>query len=213
MSDDADTTLTAQADTNAEGDAQTTPPVTDDSATVATEADTATTEQKPAENEATGDAEGKDDAETGAPESYDLKAPEGSALAEEQVTQVADLAKDLGLSQEQAEKLLGHSDAMLSAQREALDNEWIAMRDGWADETKAKFSDEQITLAQKALKQFGSEEFAATLNQTGYGNHPELVAVFANIGAHLAEDTPEEGASGNAPSPKTQAERMFGQKA
>ena len=57
-----------------------------------------------------------------------------------------------------------------------LKREWGADYDGRLDQ------------AQRAFGQFASPEFSALMDETGLGNHPELVKAFAKIGAMLGED-------------------------
>ena len=45
-----------------------------------------------------------------------------------------------------------------------------------------------VELAQRVVKKFGSESFQQALTDSGLGNHPELVKVFAKIGKAIGED-------------------------
>jgi hypothetical protein len=39
------------------------------------------------------------------------------------------------------------------------------------------------------MQQFGTPELKAALEQTGMGNHPELVRLFAKVGKAMGEDS------------------------
>ena len=51
-------------------------------------------------------------------------------------------------------------------------------------------------LAARAVQKFATPEFIDILRETGYGNHPELIKVFVNIGKAMGEDTFESGNRG-----------------
>lgn len=135
---------------------------------------------------------------TGVPEKYELKAPEGSQLTAEDLEKIASIAKERGLSNEQAQTLVEIKDqtakdaveAYVSAQSQKLKTE----AEAWIAQSKAdkEFGGENfktnIELAHRALKHFGSETFTETLEKTGLGNHPELVRIFYRIGKEMAED-------------------------
>lgn len=52
-----------------------------------------------------------------------------------------------------------------------------------------------IDAAQKAVKQFGGEELANHLNETGLGNDPQLIRFFIKLGSTLMEDTFRSGST------------------
>lgn len=45
-----------------------------------------------------------------------------------------------------------------------------------------------LSKAQQALETFGTPELKEYLNETGLGNHPELVKAFVKIGKAMSED-------------------------
>lgn len=49
--------------------------------------------------------------------------------------------------------------------------------------------DRRLALAQRAVRHFGGNDLAATLDRSGLGNDPGWVRAFARIGEALAEDT------------------------
>lgn len=139
-----------------------------------------------------GEAEAKPQ---GAPEEYaDFSLPEGYTLDAELGGELKTLAKELNLTQEQAQKLadLGakQSSKFQSVQAEALK----AAQETWAAEAKAdkdyggdKFG-ENIATAKKALDTFGNDALKTMLNETGLGNHPEVIRFFVKAGKAISED-------------------------
>lgn len=191
------TTPPAQATPNAGGSATQTPPVTPPPAaeppketpppaTAATGADPS----KPAgaEGAAGNGQQNEPPKETPkVPEKYDLKLPENSILDSESVEQVAAIAKQNGLTNEQAQKIL---DDQSSAVTQA-----IADRSAkWLDQLKSDKElgpqlSRKVELASRVVNRFGSEELKNELNRSGFGNHPELVRILSRIGEAMAEDT------------------------
>lgn len=80
----------------------------------------------------------------------------------------------LDMFQEQKNQLSGNAEAVIAG----LEKEWGAATKG------------QLKLAERAAKDVGGEELIDVLNDTGLGNHPALIKMFAKIGAILAEDDP-----------------------
>lgn len=149
-----------------------------------TDAETKTTEVKEAEPKA---------AETVVPESYDLKLPEGSWVDPKRLERIAAVAKEQKLSQEQAQALLNHENEAVNhlvEQHKAQLAQWETdsrgdKEIGGEDGSLLK---ENIAQANRALKRFGSEKFIQALNESGYGNHPEVIRAFMKIGKAMGED-------------------------
>lgn len=170
---------------------------------------TTATETKPTEKPAEGEA--KPDAKTAtAPESYaDFKAPEGLELDGEVLGDLKTLGKELGLSQDNAQKVFDLGLKLQQRQGEA----WQAQMQKWVGEAKAdkevggeKFA-ENLAVVQKAVTQFGSPELKAYLDKTGLGNHPEMVKAFYRIGKAISADGFVPG--GKNTTPKTLSERLY----
>ena len=171
----------------------------------------------PADAKADGQAEGaKDDAKsTSAPEDYeDFKAPEGIALDTEVTTEFKGLAKELNLSQDAAQKVadLGAKMAQKWAtqQTEAISKAHAE----WIDGTKTDKEiggdklPENLAMAKKALEAFGTPELRKLLNDSGLGNHPEVIRMFYRTGKAISEDRVLTGAAGESPA-KGDARRLY----
>jgi len=97
----------------------------------------------------------------------------------------------LGLTQEQAQNML---ELYASVQEEQTEADNQATADFAVDsqiELKREWGtdyDGRLDHAQRAFTQFTTPEFSALMDETGLGNHPELVKAFAKIGAMMGED-------------------------
>jgi hypothetical protein len=148
-----------------------------------------------------------DDKPAGAPEQYeDFTAPDGVQLDAEVTGDLKALAKELNLPQEQAQKVadLGAKLAQKWQAQQATSLTEASAK--WADETRAdpEFGgdklNESLASAKKALTAFGSPKLATLLNESGLGNHPEIIALLARTGKAISEDRIVTGNA--APAPK-----------
>ena len=136
-----------------------------------------------------------------APETYEFKAPEGRVFDSEVIAEYSKVAKELNLSQEAAQRVLDAVGPKL-AERQAAQIE--AVRNGWADNSKAdkEFGGDKLTenlgVAKKALDQFGTAELRSLLNESGLGNHPEVIRFMYRAGKAISEDQLVVGTKGSA---------------
>lgn len=154
--------------------------------------------------QAEADAKAKADA---APEEYeDFTAPEGVKLDADAVAEFKGLAKELGLKQVDAQKVADLGPKLMAKwqtqQAEAISTT-VAK---WADDTRGdkelggdKFA-ENLAVASKALDTFGTPELKKLLNESGLGNHPEIVRAFYRAGNAISEDKHVRG-NGTSPAP------------
>ncbi|HAT4984422.1 TPA: peptidase [Serratia marcescens] len=146
-----------------------------------------------------------------APEKYEFTPPEGQELDANALAVFEPIAKELGLSQEQAQKLVDIYPQIQQQQAEA----WSKQVADWGEQVKAdkeiggdKFN-ASVGAAQRALDQFGNPELREYLNASGLGNHPALVRFCAKVGKAMAEDTfvvPNQGGQRSA------ADILYGKK-
>lgn len=139
----------------------------------------------------------------GAPEKYeDFKAPEGAAFDAKVIEQFSEVAKELNMPQEAAQKMLDKVAPVLAA-RQAEQME--AARNAWADASKTdkEFGgdhlDANLAVAKKALDTFGSPELRTLLNQSGLGNHPEVIRMMVKAGKAISEDKVVTGGADMTP--------------
>ena len=143
------------------------------------------------------------DKKPAAPEKYEFTPPEGQELDANALSVFEPIAKELGLTQEQAQKLVDIYPQIQQQQAEA----WSKQVAEWGEQVKAdkeiggdKFN-ASVGLAQRALDQFGNPELREYLNASGLGNHPALVRFCAKVGKSMAEDSfvvPNQGGQRSA---------------
>ena len=140
----------------------------------------------------------------GVPEKYEYQLPEGIQITPELDAKFTSIAKDLGLNQDQANKLIGLHTSILQSQ--IADHE--KQIDTWAGECKKRglSGKEQLADAVRAVDTFGGGEFKDLLVQTGLQNHPAMQHFLQNIGGLLHEDT---GTSGEKAHEKEDLHAMF----
>ncbi len=152
----------------------------------------------------------------GAPEAYTpFTMPEGIEADADLMTGFAATAKELGLSQEQAQKLVDlqvkSAQGQDTSRRESIEQAITKQSEAWVNELKAdpelggeKFN-ATVATAAKAMQSFGTPELRALLNESGLGNNPELVKLFHRIGASISEDSmvlPGNKAASGRPKPE-----------
>lgn len=152
---------------------------------------------------------------------YDLKAPEGVQVEKAHLDEIAAYAKENGLTpavaQKQLERELG---LRTSITAKVTEQATAALRNTsekvWPDQVKADkelggaaFAENMAT-AKRAIDRFGSPALKQALNETGLGNHPELVRFCVAIGKQIADDNIIP--AGNTAGGETRlADRLFGQ--
>lgn len=142
------------------------------------------------------DAESKDDdKEKSEPGEYQLAKPKESKLTDADMERIESYAKDQGLSKEAAEKLVQSESEARDSYFESLQAEHREQVKQWVDDVRAdkELGGENFgktaELAKSVVDRFGTEKFREDLNTSGYGNHPEVVRIFARIGKAMAPDT------------------------
>ena len=148
-----------------------------------------------AANTAEGDGKegdkGTQDIKPDVPEKYEFTLPENVQMDEAAVNAFSEFAKEVGLSQEAAQKMIDKmAPAMQARQAEAFQ----ATRESWGESSKAdkEFGGEKLTenlaVAKKAMDAFGTPELRTLLNESGLGNHPEIIRAFYRAGKQISED-------------------------
>jgi hypothetical protein len=133
--------------------------------------------------------EGTEPEAKGPPDEYVFAAPEGVTLDPAAVEVFTPVAKELGFTQEQAQRVVDVYAQLRQQEAEAT----VALRDQWARQVVADKElggakmVQQVEAANKVLKQFGTPGLNEVLQATGLCNHPEMV------GAEFADDTHTTG--------------------
>lgn len=153
-------------------------------------------QEKELADKAAADKEAKEKADK-VPEKYEFKSPvEGQELDAEMTAALEPVARELGLNNEQAQKLVDIYGKDILPKIEARQQEnWAKQTEAWANEVK---TDKEIGgdafvanvgLAQKALDTFAPAGLREYLETTGLGNHPDLVRCFVKVGKAMSEDS------------------------
>lgn len=122
---------------------------------------------------------------------YDLKMPEGVELDKAAADEFTTFAKDAKLTPEQAQKVADIGAAMIQRQAQ----QFATTIETWQTAVKTDPEiggdklDATLASAKSVLATFGKPELTAVLDQTGLGNHPELIRLLANIGKKMSPDT------------------------
>lgn len=126
-----------------------------------------------------------------APDRYEFKAPEGIEYDANVLSAYSEVAKELNMTQEAAQKML---DKLAPSLRDSQVSQIEATKTEWANSSKAdkEFGGEalpaNLAVARKALDTYGSPELLALLNESGLGNHPEIIRAFYRAGKAISED-------------------------
>lgn len=147
----------------------------------------------------------------GAPDKYEFKLPDGVQLDEKGIGAYSEVAKELGMSQDAAQKVLDKMGPVIAGRHTETLNQ---ARTQWLESTKVDKEyggeklQENLGIAKKALDQFGTPELRTLLNESGLGNHPEIIRAFYRAGKAISEDgfVPGGRASSAANDP---AKRLF----
>lgn len=159
-------------------------------------------EDKPADGDKPeGKPDDKEQKQDGAPEKYEFKGGEGVELDTEALKDFEPVARDLNLTNEQAQKLVDAYPKILAGVQQRQAEAWQKQTEGWAETVKAdkEIGGDKLTAnlsaAQRALDQFGTPDLKEYLNATGLGNHPDLVKTFVKIGKAMSEDGMVDGSN------------------
>ncbi|ENJ8541419.1 peptidase [Raoultella planticola] len=140
-----------------------------------------------------------------APDKYEFKAPEGTELDSQAIGLFEPVARELDLTNDQAQKLAGLWPQLQEQMQQRQAESWGQQVEKWAADVKAdkEIGGDKLTAsvghAQKALDTFASKEFREFLDNTGMGNHPEMVRVFAKVGKLMSEDSFVTGQGNGSP--------------
>lgn len=136
------------------------------------------------------------------PEQYELKAPEGFEIDEASLEAATPVFKELGLSNEQADKLMPVAADFAKRLVEQRDQQFLGQileqRKTWLNDAKADKEigganwDATMQASARALDQLGfpkGSPLRAALDESGFGNHPEMIRLMAKVGKAIGEDS------------------------
>lgn len=132
-----------------------------------------------------------------APDTYaDFALPEGIELDSAMLEAATPIFKDLGLTQEQAQKLVDFQAKQVQASSQRQVDDFNQLMDDWQNQSKTdkEFGgdafEKNTGIARLAIDKFGTPELKQLLNDHGVGNHPEMIRFMFRVGKLLGEDVP-----------------------
>lgn len=158
--------------------------------------------EPPAGGESDGDGEGGDNSVDFA----NLEMPDGMVLDDAAVEQFGSVIKELGLNQEQTQKMATAYAQLQQAKAQEAGEAFSQQLDHWYEQsaTDKEFGgdkfEQSAKLAVQAVEKFGGPELKQVLEDTGLGNHPEVIRFMYRVGKAVSEDNP--GSGGNGPTEK-----------
>ena len=177
----------------------------------------------PIENEGTPPAEGETPPENVEPEApsvpdkyEDFTMPEGIEVDTAMMDEFKPLAKELGLTQEAAQKLIDIQTKHAKAFADAEQAEWDDLNKQWQETAKADKEiggdklPEVLSNVNKVLEKLGTEALTETLEWSGMNNNPEVVRLLNRIYVNfMKEDNVEPANAAAATTEKSRADRIF----
>ena len=145
------------------------------------------------------------------PEQYEFTMPEGMELDEAAAKAAGEVFKELGLTQEQADKLT----ALRVAEQQANAKAFEAQQQAWAQELQndPDIGGEQLAanaaIARRAVDKLGDDGLRQLLNETGIGNNPSLFRAFLKMGRLMSEDSGVAEASAQSAPEPNMARRLY----
>lgn len=144
--------------------------------------------------------------------------PEGVQIEPSFKGEFTELAKNMNLSQENAQKFIDLAAKFSQHQAEKTLNDWAAQCGEWYKEVKndpeyggVKF-DETVERARRFYSKVGSPELTIFLKSTGFGDHPELIKMAVKADKLLGESAFVEPDKKGTTEPLSPAERLYGKK-
>lgn len=146
----------------------------------------------------------------GSPEKYEtFKAPEGLEFTEDSIAKATPLFKELGLSQEGAQKLMDLYASEVKSVAEGPVKYWQEMQEGWKKEitSDSKYGDGNGKLKPEVAKRIADlrdmlppdikSGFSEAMDLTGAGNNPAFIKAWDFLASKLTEGG---HVAGNGPS-------------
>lgn len=150
------------------------------------------------------------------PETYaDFELPEGMTPDSVALTGATDIFKEVGLTQENAQKLVSWYAAQVQAGSDERAQAFAQLKDDWADQAQkdkeigGEHFEQNVQLARRAVDAFGTPELKQLLDDFAVGNHPAVIRFMMNVGKTLQEDVPAAAGHGTRPE-LSRVEQLYG---
>ena len=145
-------------------------------------------------------------AQPAAPEVYEaFQLPDGVEIDAKAIELASPVFKELGLTQENAQKVVGlyteltkQLDERTATQRAETIADWLKQAKADKEIGGAKWS-KSLEQAQSIVNKYADAETRQFLEETGLGNHPGLIKMLAKAGANFSEGSfVAQGANGSS---------------
>jgi len=204
-------TLMTEANQTNEGDTQQPVDASTEATTDTQQQAESVQEQQVSDETAVENETSESETPQGAPETYEFNTKitdDSSELDPEVVTAFGEVAKELDLPQDAAQKVLDKVAPVIQAKQAKVLEQ---VKTDWANDSQAdkEFGGENLAenleIAKKSLDAFGSDTLKSLLHETGFGNHPEIIRFMFKVGSAISEDSyvgNSEGAMSQGADPK-----------
>jgi len=152
-----------------------------------------------------------------------FKLPEHFQTDEEAITQFSELITTLGIDNDKAQMLIdfavNHTD---QHNQSSAKNDQETQHKAQQEKTAAMVQQAQqdrefggaqlnqsMIMAQNALQSLGNDALIDMLEESGLGNHPEMIRLFYRVGKHMNEDQFVSTNSGSSSSNKSLADILY----
>lgn len=158
-----------------------------------------------------GEENGGEDKTSNAPEAYEFAKSEDYTVDDQVIDAFKEAARDLDLTNGDAQKMVDKMAPQIAKRQmeqvQAIQAEWLnaASND---KEYGGENLKENLSVARKAMDQLGTPELGQFLQESGLGNHPELVRLMYRAGKAISADTyvgPSEGSGASKSQPRDMA--------
>lgn len=148
---------------------------------------------------------------TGAPDKYEpFKLGDGFTMSENDFNGFSQVAKNIGLTQEQAQKLVDFQSTMVKQSHDSRMQESNDVIESWKQDTIKQLGENlkpQQAIAKKALND--RPELAKILTDTGLINHPDVFKMVVDYGRLTSEDTLVDGLNSGSEQEIPREKRLF----
>lgn len=124
----------------------------------------------------------------GSPTEYNLTVPEGLKAVDSEVAKFKDIAKEMNLSNEQAQKMFDFIGNQIKFSSDKALQEFKTAQELWTKQTKEQFTEEQIGNAVFVAKKVGGDNFVKLLEDLGIGNNPLIIGFLSEVSRHYTND-------------------------
>jgi hypothetical protein len=145
----------------------------------------------------------------------DFALPEGVEVDTQTMSEARGLLAELGLPQEQAQRLVDFYAGKIRQFGESQAGNWVTLNEKWVSDFKADREiggdriQETVAAAARAMDRFGTPGLREALIMTGAGNHPEVIRFVARVGRATAEDRFVVAAGASAGSSRSAADVLY----